>query len=217
MLPWLREDMHICDAGSGLGYLSLELASHAKRVTAVEVNPNAAAVLTDNCVKYGITNVTSRCGAIANVLPEKPYDAMVFCFFGRRREILRLAKEQCTGDIFVFTRNYDSHRFSAEKHRSGYEGFPQFSDILTELGIPFHFETFTLEFGQPFRNLEDAHRFFRLYSKDRNKGVLTEDFIRSQLTETHREDFPFYMPHQKHMGFLHFSVQDIPETIPEGD
>ena len=26
MLPWLSADMHICDAGSGLGYLSLTLA-----------------------------------------------------------------------------------------------------------------------------------------------------------------------------------------------
>ncbi len=217
MLPWLKKDMHICDAGSGLGYLSLELAPHAKQVTAVELNPGASAVLTDNCEKRGITNVLSRCGAIADVLPEKPYEAMVFCFFGRRLEILNLAKQQCTGEIFVFTRNYDSHRFSAGHHRSGYEGFPHFSDLLTELGIPFHFETFTLEFGQPFRSLEDAHRFFRLYSKDRNKEVLTEDFIRSQLTETNRADFPFYMPHQKHIGFLHLSVKDIPDVIPEGE
>ena len=58
---------------------------------------------------------------------------------------------------------------------------------------------------------------FRLYSKDTNKDVLTDSFIRSRLTETGREDFPFYLPHQKHIGFLRFSVKDIPDSIPEGE
>lgn len=217
MKPWMTKDMHICDAGSGLGYLSLELAPHVKQVTAVERHPGAAAVLSENCKVRGITNVISRCGVIAETRPEMPYDAMVFCFFGRRREILKLAKTQCRGEIFVFTRNYDRHRFSAGSHRSGFEGYPEFSEELTRLGIPVHKETFTLEFGQPFRSLEEAHQFFLLYSKDQNKDVLTEAFIRSQLAETGREDFPFYMPHQKHMGFLHFSVKDIPDTILEGE
>jgi hypothetical protein len=217
MLPWLSADAHICDAGSGLGYLALALAPHVGQVTAVERNPDAAGVLAENCKNLGISNVTSRCGAIADVIPQTPYDAMVFCFFGRRREILKLAKQQCRNDVFVFTRNYDSHRFSAGSHRSGFEGYPEFSEDLKQLGIPVHKETFTLEFGQPFRNLEDASRFFLLYSKDQNKDVLTQDFIRSQLTPTGREDFPVYMPHQKHVGFLHFSAKDIPDTILEGE
>ena len=216
MLPWLHWDAHICDAGSGLGYLSLALSPHVGRVTAVERNPDAAAVLTENCRRHGISNVISRCGDIAAVLPEQPYDAMVFCFFGGIQEILRLAKKQCRGDVFVFTRNYDTHRFSAGTHPTGYEGYPQFTDALCKLGIPAHRETFTLEFGQPFRDPEEARRFFLLYSKDQNKAVLTPSFIRSQLTETGREDFPFYLPHQKHIGFLHFSTKDIPDTVPEG-
>lgn len=217
MLPWLSGDTHICDAGSGLGYLSLALSPHVGRVTAVERHPDAAAVLSENCSRLGISNVVARCGAIAEVPPETPYDAMVFCFFGSIREILRLAKRQCRGDVFVFTRNYDTHRFSAGRHRSGFEGYPAFADALAQLGIPAQKEAFTLEFGQPFRDPEEAHRFFRLYSKDQNKAVLTPAFIRSQLTQTGREDFPFYMPHQKHIGFLHFSAKDIPDTVLEGE
>lgn len=215
--PWLSKNTHICDAGSGLGYLSLALAPYVRQVTAVERNPNAAAVLSKNCLALGVTNVISHCGAISETLPETLYDAMVFCFFGHRREVLQLAKQQCSGDVYVFTRNYHRHRFSAGIHRTGYEGYTQFSDDLDILGIPAHKETFTLEFGQPFRNLEEAHRFFQVYSKDQNKNVLTDSFIRSQLIETGREDFPFYMSHPKHMGFLHFSVRDIPDSILEGE
>ena len=217
ILPWLSPDAHICDAGSGLGYLSLALAPYVRQVTAVERNPDATAVLTENCRTSGIANVNACCGSIAEVNPDKPYTAMVFCFFGKKKEVLQLAKRQCNGDVFVITRNYDNHRFSAGKHRSGYEGYPQFADYLAELGIPAHQVTFSLEFGQPFRNLMEAHRFFQIYSKDKNKEVLTDPFIRSQLTETGREDFPFYLPHQKHLGFFHFSVKDIPDSILEGE
>lgn len=217
MQPWLSKDCHICDAGSGLGYLSLALAPYVRQVTAVERHPDAAAVLEKNCSQKGIANVRSQCGAVEAAMPEEPYDAMVFCFFGASRDTLVTAKQQCRGDVFVFTRNYKNHRFSAGTYASGMEGLPDFCSELEQLGIPFQKETFTLEFGQPFRTLEDAHRFFQIYSKDENKDVLTDAFVRSQLTDTGREDFPFYMPHPKHIGFLHFSVKDIPDTILEGD
>ena len=49
MLPFLSRDAHICDAGSGLGYLSLALCPHVRQVTATEKHPDAAAVLSENC------------------------------------------------------------------------------------------------------------------------------------------------------------------------
>ena len=39
--PRLAPGAHVCDAGCGLGYLSLELARHAGRVTAVDRSPEA--------------------------------------------------------------------------------------------------------------------------------------------------------------------------------
>lgn len=213
MLPWLSKDAHICDAGSGLGYLSLALAPYASRVTAVEKHPDAAAVLAENCRRRKITNVISRCGSIDETLPAEQYDAMVFCFFGGIRQILKTAKEQCRGEVFVFTRNYTRHRFSAGSHTSGMEGYPEFCALLEQLGIPAHRETFSLEFGQPLQNLDDARRFFDLYSKDADKSLLTEDFLRSKLVQTGREDFPLYLPQRKQLAFFHFSVKDIPETI----
>lgn len=217
MLPWLSRGVHICDAGSGLGYLSLALAPYVRQVTAVERHPDAAAVLEKNCLQRGIANVLSRCNAVETSIPGERYDAMVFCFFGTIRDTLATAKQQCRGDVFVFTRNYRNHRFSAGTHASGLEGYPDFCSVLEQLGIPSHKETFTLEFGQPFRNLEEAHQFFRIYSKDENRDVLTDDFVRSRMIDTGREDFPFYMPHPKHIGFLHFSAEDIPHTILKGE
>lgn len=213
ILPFLPPDAHICDAGSGLGYLALALAPHVRKVTAVEKHSNAAAVLEGKCRDLAITNVVSRKGNIDNILPEETYDAMAFCFFGQAQQILKLAKAQCSGQVFVFTRNYTEHRFSAGNHTSNWEGYPQLRELLDRLNIPAHQEFISVEFGQPFRSLEDARRFFDLYSKDSDKSVLTEEFLRQKTRQTGREDFPLYMPHKREIAFIRFQVKDIPSHI----
>lgn len=213
MLPWLDPDMHICDAGSGLGHLALALAPHVRRVTAVELHPDAAGVLEGGCRRLGISNVRSLCGDVEQLPPEMPYDAMVFCFFGQPRQILRLARQQCRGQVFVFTRNYRNHRFSAGTHAAGRPGFPELCALLRELGIEARTETFRAEFGQPLRDWEDARRFFALYSRDPDRTAVAEVYLKQHVLETGREDFPLYLPHQKHMGFLTFPAQSIPDTF----
>lgn len=213
MQPFLTPDLHICDAGSGLGYLSLALAPHVRQVTAVEKHPQAAAVLEENCCSRGISNVHSLCADIEEAGSAEPYDAMVFCFFGQIHQTLRLAKQQCRGRVFIFTRNYRNHRFSAGTLPTGWEGFPELQDVLRELKIPARKDTFSVEHGQPLRNLQDARSFFELYSKDRDKTVLTDEFLLSKLTLTGREDFPYYLPHKREVAFVTFLTQDIPESF----
>ena len=210
LAPQLGEHIHICDAGCGLGYLSLALAPYAGHVTGVERHPDAAAVLVENCKKLGITNVTSRCGPIEDCCPEEPYDAMVFCFFGGIDEILRIAKQQCRGRVFIITRNYTTHRFSVGSHSTGSYGYRSAHDTLTALGIPFTQTTMELEFGQPFRCFEDARRFYETYSKDADKTVITDEFLLDKLTVDPEGVFPYYMPHRRQLALLTFETKDIP-------
>lgn len=207
--PWLSKDMHICDAGCGLGYLSLALAPYAGQVTAVEKNPDAVAVLTENCSRLGIGNVTPRCSAIAEAVPEKKYDAMVFCFFGGIEEILDTVRKQCDGQVFIITRNYTTHRFSVGSHSTGSYGYKRSNEVLREMGIPFGETFLDLEFGQPFRNLSDARIFFETYSKDDDKSVITDEFLNSKLQRTGREDFPLYMPHRRNLALIRFHTKDL--------
>lgn len=213
MQPYLTPELHICDAGSGLGYLSLAMAPHVGQVTAVERHPQASAVLEENCRIRGITNVSALCADIEASEPAQLYDAMVFCFFGQIRQTLRLARQQCRGRVFIFTRNYRNHRFSAGTHPTGWEGFSNLQEVLQELKIPAQRSIFEAEHGQPLRNLQDARRFFELYSKDQDKSVLTEEFILSKVIPTGQEDFPFYLPHKRRIAFVTFLAQDIPDSI----
>ena len=210
MRPALHSADHICDAGCGLGYLSLALAPYVRRVTAADRSEAALDVLRQNCAARGIRNIEILSGELQPVPLAAPYDAMVFCFFGRMEEIAAVAKAQCRGTVFVFKKNYTSHRFSVGEHPAGWDSFRAGADWLTERGVPFEAETLEPEMGQPFRSMEEARQFFRLYSRDADKAAITDEFLRGRLAETGREDFPLYLPHQRPVGCLKFSVEDLP-------
>ena len=208
----LPPESRICDAGCGTGHLSLALSPYVRQVTAVDVSQQALSLLADNCRKRNVTNIAIRCGDIHSLPPEEPYDAMVFCFFGRMEEIAAIAKAQCRGTVFAFKKNYTTHRFSVGSHATGSYSFSAAKAWLSARGVPFTAQEMALELGQPFRSWESARRFFEIYSRDEDKSVITDAFLRSKLVETGREDFPLYLPHQRPVGCLKFSVEDLPKT-----
>lgn len=210
--PRLPKDAHVCDAGCGLGYLALELAAHAAKVTAADICPQALDVLRQNCAQRGIENIAIRCGDIEAVPPETPYDAMVFCLFGEGGDGLRIAKAQCRGDVFLVLRNYRTHRFSPGAHRMEYKGYREACAELEELGVPFERAEMSLDLGQPFRSLEDARLFFKRYSRDGEEAV-TDDFVLSRVKETGNPDFPYAMAHLRHVGVIHLKAADIPRQF----
>ena len=209
MRPALHSADHICDAGCGLGYLSLALAPYVRRVTAADRSEAALDVLRQNCAARGIRNIEILSGELQPVPLAAPYDAMVFCFFGRMEEIAAVAKAQCRGTVLVFKENFTSHRFSVGEHPAGWDSFRAGADWLTERGVPFEAETLEPEMGQPFRSMEEARQFFRLYSRDADKAAITDEFLRGRLAETGREDFPLYLPHKRQVGYLQFESKDL--------
>ena len=111
LLPYLKPTDHICDAGCGLGYLSLALSPYAARVTAAERDAAALAVLRQELDARGITNVTPLCADVLAYTPPVPFDAMVFCFFGSMEEILAAALRQCRGTVLAVVRDDVCHAF----------------------------------------------------------------------------------------------------------
>ena len=181
LAPYLPRDGHVCDAGCGTGHLALALSPYVKRVTAVDVSAQALALLAENCRKRGAANIDIRCGDIARLPPEQPYDAMVFCFFGHIEEILTISAAQCRGTVLAVMRNDGCHRFSAAQGAVRHGGYPRGAAELTARGIPFHAVERELPMGQPFRTIDDARRFFQLYRRPDDTTPVTDDFLRQRL------------------------------------
>ena len=87
--PQLPENAHICDAGCGIGELSLALKPYCHHVTAVDADALAIKTLEAHLIK----GVTAICGDVEALTPKEPYDAMVFCLFGRTEDTLRIARK----------------------------------------------------------------------------------------------------------------------------
>ena len=209
ILPYFSGAGHICDAGCGLGDLSLALSGVIPRITGIDINPRPIAAFRDHCVRHGITNIRAVEGDIRLNPPQIPYDGMIFCLFGKSEEILDIARKQCRGTVAVIKKNYSVHRFSVGKYPTGLDGYTRMQTLLNERRIPFESRTASLEFGQPFRCFKDVRTFFNCYSRDEDPDVLTDDFLRSRIIQIGSDDFPFYMPHQRRIGLIIFQSEEI--------
>lgn len=106
-----KKNAHVCDAGCGIGELSLALKPYCRHVTAVDADALAIKTLKAHLIE----GVIAICGDVEALTPKEPYDAMVFCLFGRTEDTLRIAKKQCRGKIFLVKRDYSHHRFQRGK------------------------------------------------------------------------------------------------------
>lgn len=201
LTPYLKPADRVCDAGCGLGYLSLSLAGCVGSVTAVERDPRALAVLEREVSRRDIRSVTAVCGDMLAYRPEEPFDAMVFCFFGSMEEIVATARTCCDGTVLAVVRNDACHRFSGKSREPGRHSFASACRSLTEKGIDFTAKTMSLDFHQPFRSLEAARRFFALYGG-------CEDW-RERLRETGDGEFPWELPSRRDLGLIVFRTEDI--------
>lgn len=200
----------VCDAGCGLGHLSLALAARGMRVTAVDTSSAALAVLRR---LRGDADIEICCGRVQDCAPDAPYDAMIFCLFGGISEILDVAAVQCRGDVFIIARNDGAHRFSVRRHALRYPGYQAMQQTLSGLHIPHEGLELALEIGQPLADLDDARRFFGLYNCD-DASLITDEYLHSRLVKTDDPEYPLYLPHARQLGVIHFSAADIPQ-IPD--
>lgn len=202
--PYLKRTDSVCDAGCGLGYLSLALAPLVGHVTAAERDDRALDVLRCQLARRHIRNVTPLCTDVLAYTPSEPFDAMVFCFFGSMEEILAAALRQCRGTVLAVVRDDVCHRFSGAPRAPGRHSFDAACGVLDAHGIPYTAQRAALDFPQPFRTLEDARTFLTLYGG----GAPAEDDLRAKLISTGDPDFPWQLPGVRRFGMIAFSTEE---------
>lgn len=203
--PYLPAEGHICDAGCGLGYLSKQLATACKKITAIDLSKAA----TDFARKtHCADNLEVLCGDINEC--SEMFDAMVFCYFGGTNDILRIAKKLCLGNTVIIKRNSMKHRFSVhEAIRKG--AVNDAAQLLNEYGVEFARKSFTFDLGQPFRTEDDAVRFFKLYNTGDNE--ITVDMILPRLKQISHPEYRFYLPEKRSMDIFAFQASELPKEV----
>lgn len=194
--------VHICDIGCGLGHLSLELAQYFKAVTAIDIDSNAIAVLKDNITRRKINNIEAVCTDAIEYRADKPFNSMVFCFFGAMNDTLKISAKNCTGKVFIIGRNWNEHRFSVKNEIRPHFTTKQKCDYLNKLEIPYKLSYLSTDMGQPLRDEQEAISFFKLYNRSNELNKITFDDIKKKLIPSDKADYKYYLPMQKELCII---------------
>lgn len=200
--PYLKKTDSVCDAGCGLGYLSLALSPLVGHVTAAERDDRALDVLRRQLARRHIRNVTPLCTDVLAYTPPEPFDAMVFCFFGSMEEIVAAARRQCRGTVLAIVRDDTCHRFSGAPREPERHSFESACGYLERQGIPYTSRRMALDFPQPFCTREDARRFMALYGRED-----AAEALRTSLVSTGDPEFPWQLPGVRRFGLIVISTK----------
>lgn len=208
--PQIAPHSLICDAGCGLGYLSLALAKKCREIVAVDRSDSALSVLKKNLQQKQIFNVIPQLGDICRLPIDRPYDVMIFCLFGNTLDTLKIIKQQCRSHAILIKKNWNRHRFALDSANIYPTHFSRALEKLEQLGIHYSSAQCQLEMGQPFRSMEDAARFFRLYQCGNRPKSLQRKEIEAKLLRTTSAAWPYFFPAPHSVGMIILHAADIP-------
>lgn len=209
ILRYLSGGETVCEPGCGTGDLSLALAPHVSSLTAYDTDPLPLAALRERAARKGLTNLTVA-EQDAFALPDSArWDAAVFCYFAMPGQILSFSRAHADKHVFVIKRAYKLHRFSVADIPITGDSLQSMCALLEERRIPYEQELLSAEMGQPFRDLQEARRFFALYSRDDHPESFSDAQLLTRLMKTDDPEFPYYLPGRKEVGLIHFSPEAL--------
>ena len=82
------------------------------------------------------------------------------------------------------------------------------AEYLKHHQIPYEEEVCGLEYGQPFKSLEDAVRFLN-FTSVKNTGPITGETVAEKLVKDPKGRFAYYLPFMKPFTIMKIHVKDL--------
>lgn len=229
----------ICDAGCGMGQLALALAPFASAVDAVDTSAAATDYVGHLARREDASNVRAVRADMRLLQPEARYDTMAFCLSASVADALAIARRCCIGKVVVVNKiqaKMDACRGNgsepsgvrARKPGAAFDAAVAPADERTVRPLVYNFEETLLElarrgicsegrelsidYGQPFRTLKDAQRYFALFRTRSFPGGVTTAQLAHLLNETGNDEFPYYLPIRRHLAAYVLDAGSLQET-----
>ena len=194
----------IVDAGCGMAQLSQAMARLGMEVHAIDQSPKAVAYAKEHA---------SLCSCIkqADYMTEDAFiegcDRLVFSLSASMEDAFEVARLSKAKSLVVFNK---IHRTAHAGHgheecRTVLRSMEQAKGDLEGLDYPCAVSDIVLDYGQPFRSLEDAERYFQVFRTYRYPNGITEGELRRIVKQTDDPAFPYYLPVLRHLAV--FEVQ----------
>jgi hypothetical protein len=220
--PYLNERWTVADIGCGMALLDFQIMGSVKSITAIDTNEDALAEVEKRideelAANHGDAGKIKTVRKDASELEDERWDVVLMSFFADSPEMagqmLSLADHRGViimhgherGGIFDPMRT-DKPRMSV-KEMEGH---------LVANGYGYRKNIVDLQFGQPFRTIEDIHEFIGEKSGNGQgvdsvgesaEGGMTEDSgadesdierltysVEERIIKTKRYDYPYYLP-----------------------
>lgn len=200
LLPYLEPDDTMCDIGCGLGRLDLELAPHVAQLTALDIDSQVVGILDRDAQSRNLSRLQVRCADAAHLTEH--FDILLMSFFGKSGSGIQDYLRLCSKKLIRIVNVENSSSLYPERYRrTKKDTVSVIHKELAELELRFCLEIASIEFGQPLRSQQEAEQFILHHAPKAGKEeVLT--FLQEHLTQTGREDFPFYLPNRKEIGIF---------------
>ncbi len=192
----------LADVGCGTGLIDMELAGRFRRVTCVDISPEALASLRGMASERGIKNIDTRLCDAADVTER--FDDVIAVFHGTAELFAEKYIPLARAGFAAVVHASPEGQLGPEKYRGRRDDTASATvELFTKLGIEYKRTDVSIEYGQPLRSMEDARDFTRAYS-DSPPDSAVDEYLGKNLVRTGERDFPLYLPNEK--TFSIFSV-----------
>ena len=197
--PYLDETWSLADIGCGPALIDYWLAPMVAGIDVIDNDPEIINYLNGYLDDVFITNRTTADKinpilADFNELKEDSWDVVIMSFFGVTEEGLKKAMSCAKHRVLVFMHNRpdaagpfaaldDENKLSAS----------QMEAYLTENKYAFKKNVIEMQFGQPFKSIEQIHDFLSSYGEDDDFEKRMTD-VEERIINTNRFDYPYYLP-----------------------
>jgi hypothetical protein len=214
--PFLSPEWTVADIGCGLAALDFEIASFVRSIDAID--PNQTVI---NDVEQKITDEIAAGRPFAarirpqwadpNKLGDAMWDVVLLNFFGADGDTLADYLAHATKRAIVIVHGRAPNgKFDALCEVTEPTTAAEVEAYLERIGCRYRKNIVELPFGQPFKSIEDIHRFLDYYSleeepvdpdlsTDPEKLILS---VEDRIIKTDRYDYPYYLPKNISVGIF---------------
>ena len=202
--PYLDPSWTLCDLGCGLGFLDLQIADSVSEITAIDLSDLAIADYKSRLENADIHNIDIWLGDADKDI-EGSWDVLLLSFFGKPGEELKrlfpIAAKRVILITYVEPLSEKHGRLTKTDNRPTTKDYENFLK-----GEKYRYKLIEkeMDFGQPFKTLEDAERYHESYSREKDPEKRSEliDENLQNVKSTGDSEFPYYLPKKKDIGIF---------------
>ena len=204
--PYLDRQWTMADLGCGPGLLSLQLSPMVGKITAIDDDELAISDLQARLDDVFLTNeVTANqiqpvFGDIRDLKDEK-WDIVMASFIGLDRPLLDDILPRANKLALIYTRgrkDAQDHASLSEGGESEKLGVNEIEAYLEENHYAYKKSVHEMQFGQPFKSIEDIHGFleekYAEEGQDKDEAVKRIAAAEERIVKSGRFDYPYYLP-----------------------